>query len=289
MAGRLQHAREHVADERAAGVAHGQRPGRVRADELDVDTRRLRQRGPTVGRSRLEDRPDLPRDPSRIESQVEEARCGHRHLGDRRRGTKMLDESLRDAHRRGAGNGRELHGGVAGEVAVVRVRGPLEPDLRHLRIGRDREVTGRHRAVAGIGDRRGDLAAGGSWAVESSVSTPRLRPLSLRCVRRGEGEVDRRPLGGDGTTDGEAQDQPGGGEEDEQAARSLGDLVADSWAFHRICRWTILLQVRSEPQGSPNADATRLPDGTPGVRLHREATRRLSGRGQDAARAPGQR
>ena len=56
LAAGLEDPAEQVADERAAGVADGQRTGRIGRHELDVDARGLDRRDPAPGRGRGQDR-----------------------------------------------------------------------------------------------------------------------------------------------------------------------------------------------------------------------------------------
>ena len=91
---------------------------------------------------------------------------------DRGRRLEMVEERLRDPHRRRARDRRQLHGRVAGPITVLGVRRSLEADRRQLDPVGDAQRAGGDGAVARIGDRAGELGSEAHGRVESTGPTP---------------------------------------------------------------------------------------------------------------------
>ena len=174
----LEQPAEQIADERPTRVADMQRPGGVGRHELDVDSARAhrRDRAPRLGRG--EHRIEQPLERPIGEPQVDEARRRHVDGGEGRGGGIGLDLAIElflerrgDRERRHAARSGELHGQVAGQVAVCRIGRSLDFDRGSvLPQSRVRQRTRGHGAVAGAfeggtslrpeGRRRGDRGSG---------------------------------------------------------------------------------------------------------------------------------
>ena len=127
-------ARERVAEHRAAGVADVHRPGGVRGDELDVDPDASPEVGPAVVITCLDDRRQGGGELRLGQPEVDESRPGdlgprYHPLGKLERGHDLIG----DLARVGLAGSREHHGQVGGQIAMTRLPGTLQDELRPRR------------------------------------------------------------------------------------------------------------------------------------------------------------
>ena len=201
VAGRLEHAAQQVAHERAARVADRQRTGRVGGHELDVDLRGVATLDPAeAGVRGARDRPGRPRAAGR-EPEVDEARARpprRSRQGRRPRAPRSArDEGLGDRQRRPAQRAGELQREVGWQVAVLGV------------------AAGRATSIAGVGTSGG---TGGSAPSGRACARRARRPTGHVTERRRGGLADRsRSLIGSGSADGRIsrrRPRPGLGQHD---------------------------------------------------------------------------
>jgi hypothetical protein len=105
---------------------HSEGPGRVGRDELDLHALRLRRRGGTVVRARVEDLGQSFAVPGRAHPQVEESRRRDLRLGHAVERGRHLPQGLRDLQRRAALLWRCAKSRVRRVVAVLGLSGALE-------------------------------------------------------------------------------------------------------------------------------------------------------------------
>ena len=127
---RLEHACERVAQRGVAGVTDVQRPGRVRAHELDLRAPAVRL-GAAVGLATDRHVSERVGQPARREAEVDEPRAGHLRRTDEGRLRQVPSDQLRHLTRRALDPGREDERHVRREVAVL-----LLPRLRELDLGK---------------------------------------------------------------------------------------------------------------------------------------------------------
>ena len=119
MPDRVEDAAEKVAHERAAGVAHGQRPGGIGADELDVDLPGRSSLAAAVVKPSGADGVECLFDVALLEPDVDEAGAGNLgSVDDLVRGQRRR-EVRGDVARRPLQVARQLHGQVGREVAML--------------------------------------------------------------------------------------------------------------------------------------------------------------------------
>ena len=125
----LEDSGEAVADDRAAAMAHVQRPGRVRRDIFDIDPLVVADRAEAVFLAFAKDRAELVAPCVGRQPQVDEPGPGDVDRGDgRQRGELRLDQ-LGQRARIGAGGLGEHHRRVGREVAMRRIARRLD---RHV-------------------------------------------------------------------------------------------------------------------------------------------------------------
>ena len=128
VAGEIEEARDRVP---VRGVPHrrdGERPGRVRRDELDLHLLGLGAGAAPVVGSGLEDLRERLSVPARVELEIDEAgRCDGRVQHAREAGCHHT-ELLGDLHRRLASHGSGAQGRIRGVVAMLGVGRALELD-----------------------------------------------------------------------------------------------------------------------------------------------------------------
>ena len=168
-----------------------QRPGRVGRHEFDVDSAWANRRDRAPGLGRGEHRIEQPLERLIGEPQVDEARRRHVNGGEGRGGGIGLDLSIElflerrgDRERRHAARSGELHGQVAGQVAVPRIGRSLDLDRWSVRAHRGvRQRTRRHGAVAGAFEGGAGLRPEGQRRCDGGSSWFGQRGL-LRRIRR---------------------------------------------------------------------------------------------------------
>ena len=178
---RLEHARQAVADHRAAAMAHVQRPGRVGRDIFDVDALVVADRGGSVRVAVVEDRPKLVAPGVGIEPEVDETRPGNLDGRDRRHG---FEPGLDRLGKRARVHARRLgqdHRRIGRQVPVRRVARRLDRHVLAVEVARQRAVG--DELVEHPVEERGIL---GVEAHEFSLARQRA-PRSSACSRACEG------------------------------------------------------------------------------------------------------
>src|SRR5438093_1741247 len=152
-AGELENRRQHVTERPAAGIRYGERPGRIRGDELDLHALAGKRLRATEVRSGAHDLVDLTGEPLLVEADVHEA-AQLVHGGDRRSDTHPPADRLGDVARRLAHLLRELQRDGRRVVAVVRISGTLHLNRHTVDVGPSELGRGTREAVL---DRGRDL------------------------------------------------------------------------------------------------------------------------------------
>ena len=128
---RLEHPCERVAQRGVAGVTDVQRPGRVRAHELDLRAPAVRL-GAAVGLAADGHVSERVGQPARRETEVDEPRTGHLRRADEGRLRQVPNDQLRHLTRRALDPGREDERHVRREVTVFFLAGLRELDLGEI-------------------------------------------------------------------------------------------------------------------------------------------------------------
>ena len=185
-AGRLQHARQAVADRRPAHAADVQRAGRVGGHELEVERDAGQRLVLPVLAALLDDGAGQLAGGGRVEPDVEEAGAGDLDRRDALGLREAPRELLGERARVGAGLLGQLHRHVGGPVPVVALPGSLEVHGRGDRGG----VEGERSVVDGVheGGPEGLGELGGS---HRRRVPSRWEPL----MQRAAGAQHRRPAG----------------------------------------------------------------------------------------------
>ena len=135
--GRVEQARERVADRRVASVPERQRPRRVGAHELDLHAPSVRL-DPAVRRAAIRDVAQRLVQPVVGREQVQET--GPRHLGPLEEGRlrQRVGDRLRDLARWASGSRGEPQRHVRGEVAVLTLLGNEQLGRRQIAVDAER-------------------------------------------------------------------------------------------------------------------------------------------------------
>ncbi len=168
-AGRLEHARDRVADDRPPGVPQVERPGGVGGDELHVDPLAGERLGVAVGRPGRHDLRCHPTLGRGGHGDVEEAGPGDLDGLDAGVGGEPVGEQLGQRAGTGARPLRQLQRDVGGVVAVLPAARALHRHRRRDLVERDRTLGHQRRQDAGDG--MGELLGGH----RPSLSAPRHR------------------------------------------------------------------------------------------------------------------
>ena len=129
--GRLHGVRQGAAQHRPAGVPHVYRPRRIDADELDhhlTSGTRFRRAEPLPGG---DDGFDLLLQPCVAELEVDETRWRRLQTGNLRTRLDAFRDQLGQVHRIRSCCPRQSQREVGGEIAVLRIVGPFDLDVRN--------------------------------------------------------------------------------------------------------------------------------------------------------------
>ena len=201
LAGRLEDAAQQIADERAAGIANGQRAGRIGADELDVDALRFVRLAAAVVET-------LPRESRRLTARhafglsqtLTKPGPATSARAMRPSAARLLARSVGDVARRPPQVARRLHRQVGRVVAMLDLLRPH--DLDDLRLESQRGLRRcpdllprRDRASCSRREPNGCLPRGrvGQFGRRRERPLRRRRSLRIRADRRGCGSGSASP------------------------------------------------------------------------------------------------